>query len=198
MREDELATSVVEHFETIHDHPLVSLEEPYDHYGNRGQVDCYVRTRADTRFDYLIELKADAAVREATGANEIIRQFRRMERYFYKDEEHAIRRSLGRTEPAVRLLLLFAPTVACVEHVAEHRALYESVEPETQVSGVDAVRKVAFLVGLDGDSPADLGFLSFNGDAGFESEAFRAAIPDGSRLAEAMAESETVADADVD
>ena len=36
MREDELATAVVEQFETGVDHPEVRLEEPYDHYGTRG------------------------------------------------------------------------------------------------------------------------------------------------------------------
>jgi hypothetical protein len=190
MREDDLATPVVEQFEAAHEHPAVSLEEPYDHYGNRGQVDAYVQVRDGPRVDYLLELKADAAVREATGANEILRQFRRMERYFYKDDEHGIRKRLGRDEPGVHLLLLFAPTVACVEHVGEHRSLYESVDPEARVSGVDASRKVAFLVGFDAAADGQLRFLSINGDASFDSEPFRAAMPDESRLAEALADAD--------
>ncbi len=65
--------------------------------------------------DHLIELKSDAAVRRATGANEVVRQFRR----------------------------------------------------------------VAFLVGLETAQTGDLRFLSINGPAGFDTEPFRAAVPEG-------------------
>jgi len=186
MREDDLAGPVVTHFRAAHDEVTVALEEPYDHYGNRGQVDVYVRTRDGPRVDHLIELKADAAVRRATGANEVVRQFRRMEGYFYRGSDHGLRRRLGRTEPGVRLLLLFAPTVACVEHVADHASLYESVEPTTRVEGVDADRRVAFLVGLEAAQTGGLRFLSINGPAGFDTEPFRAAVPEESRLQTAL------------
>jgi hypothetical protein len=118
MREDELATAVVEHFEAAFGDAEVGLEEPYDHYGNRGAVDVYARTRPPDRVAYLVELKADPAVRMASGANEIIRQYRRMERYFYADDEHDLRTRLGRDGPGLHLLLLFAPTARCFEHVA--------------------------------------------------------------------------------
>jgi hypothetical protein len=186
MREDELATAVVEHFEAAFEDSEVRLEEPYDHYGNRGSVDVYVRTRAPGRVDYLVELKADPAVRIASGANEILRQYRRMERYFYKDDEHEIRRKLARDGPGVHFLLLFAPTVACVEHVGEHRRLYESVTAETSVDGVPAVRKVAFLTNLRRAEEGGLGFLSVNGDVPFDSVLFHQAVPSGSRLQEAV------------
>jgi hypothetical protein len=186
MREDELATPVVEHFEAAFEDSEVRLEEPYDHYGNRGSVDVYVRTRTPGREDYLVELKANPAVRIASGANEILRQYRRMERYFYKDDEHGIRRKLARDGPGVHFLLLFAPTVACVEHVGEHRRLYESVTAETSVDGVPAVRKVAFLTNLRRADEGELGFLSVNGDVPFDSVLFHQAIPSGSRLQEAV------------
>jgi len=186
MREDDLAGPVVTHFRAAHDEVTVALEEPYDHYGNRGQLDVYVRSHDTPRVDHLIELKADAAVRRATGANEVLRQFRRAERYFYRGSDHAVRRRLGRTEPGVRLLLLFAPTATCVEHVAEHASLYESVEPTTRVEGVDADRRVAFLVGLDAAPEGGVRFLSVNGPATFDSERFRLAVPDDSRLQTAL------------
>lgn len=185
MREDELATRVVDHYESVHDGPEIGLEEPYDHDGARGVVDAYVRTRTPAAVDRLVELKADAAVRRATGANEVLRQFRRMERYFYADDAHAIRPKLARTEPGVRLLLLFAPTPTCVHHVATHASLYGSVDVAGDVNGVTARRTVAFLTGLDGD-PADLGFVSVNGDAPFGSAPFVRAVPEGSRLAESI------------
>ena len=194
MREDELAAPVVTHFRASHDAVTVELEEPYDHYGNRGQLDVYVRVRDSPRVDHLIELKADAAVRRATGANEVLRQFRRAEQYFYPGSDRGVRRRLGRTEPGVRLLLLFAPTVACVEHVAEHAALYETVEPETRVEGVDAARKVAFLVGLAEAATGGVRFLSVNDGAGLDSAAFRRAVPDDSRLADALAAADGAGD----
>ncbi|WP_311174007.1 hypothetical protein [Halobellus ordinarius] len=186
MREDELASAVVEHFEAAFKDPDVGLEEPYDYYGNRGAVDVYARTQPPERVAYLVELKADPAVRMAGGANDIIRQYRRMERYFYADDEHDLRTRLARDGPGLHLLLLFAPTARCVEHVFEYRHLYGSIEPELSVDGVDAVRKVAFLVNLEDASTGGLGFLSVNGDIEIDSGAFRQAVPADSRLAEAL------------
>ncbi|WP_418284595.1 hypothetical protein [Halorubrum sp. DTA46] len=185
MREDELATRVVDHYAAVHDDPEIRLEEPYDAEGRRGIVDVYVRLRARHRVDHVIELKGDAAVRGATGANEILRQYRRMERYFHADSAHALRPKLGRTEPGARFLLCFAPTPTCVYHVATHRSLYGSVESAARVDDVPAVRTVAFLTGLDAH-PRDLGMVSVNGDAPFGSPSFLNAVPDGSRLAESL------------
>jgi len=185
MREDDLATRVVDHFEATEPAATVSLEEPYDHDGARGVADVYVRTRTPEVVDYLVELKSDAAVRHATGANEILRQYRRMERYFYQDDAHAIRPKLNRDGVGVHLLLLFAPTPVTVRHVANHRSLYGSVDPEAGIESVPATRRVAFLTGLDGP-PADLGFLAVNGDAEFGSDAFVRALPADSKLAETI------------
>ncbi|SNR51868.1 hypothetical protein [Halorubrum vacuolatum] len=185
MREDELATRLVEHYTAAYDDATVALEEPYDAEGRRGLVDVYVQLRTPERVDHVIELKSDAAVRRATGANELLRQFRRAERYFYEDPRHAVRPKLSRRGPAVHLLLFFAPTPTCVHHVATHARLYESIDVEARIGDVQAVRKVAFLTGLEG-GPTELGFLSINGDVPFGSPAFRAAVPDGSRLAESL------------
>lgn len=196
MREDELATAVVEHVEAAFEEPEIRLEEPYNHYGTRGVVDVYARTPPPERVTYLAELKADPAVRMASGANEILRQYRRVERYFFRDDAHDLRTRLGRDGPGLRLLLLFAPTVRCVEHVFEHRSLYASIDPELSIDGVPAARKVAFLVNL-GDAPdGGLGFCSVNGDVSVGSAAFREAVPEGSRLAEALAEADVDIDAD--
>ena len=51
-----------------------------------------------------------------------------------------------------------------------------------------AARKVAFLTNVDRASEGQLGFLSVNGDAGLDSEAFRRSVPEGSRLAAALDE----------
>lgn len=185
MREDELATALVDHYGAAPEPAEVRLEEPYDAEGAHGVADAYVRTRTPERVDRLVELKADAAVRRATGANEVLRQYRRMERYFYRDDDHAIRPTLGRTSPAVRLLLLFAPTPACVHHVGEHRSLYASVESCGRVAEVPAVRKIGFLTGLDGPREG-LGYLTVNEDVAFGTDEFHEAVPEGSRLAETL------------
>jgi hypothetical protein len=196
MREDELATAVVEQFEAGFDDPEIRLEEPYNHYGTRGAVDVYARTAPPERVSYLAELKADPAVRMASGANEILRQYRRTERYFYRDDAHDLRTRLGRDGPGLHLLLLFAPTVQCVEHVFEHRSLYASVDPDLSVDGVPAARRVAFLVNLDDAPDGGLGFCSVNGDVGVGSAAFREAVPEGSKLSAAIDEVDVDTDAD--
>jgi hypothetical protein len=198
MREDELATAVVEHFEAAFEDPEIRLEEPYNHYGTRGVVDVFARTAPPDRVTYLAELKADPAVRMASGANEILRQYRRTERYFFQDDAHDLRTRLGRDGPGLHLLLLFAPTVKCVEHVVEHRSLYASVDPDLSIDGVAAARKVAFLVNLDAAPDGGLGFLSVNSDIGVGSAAFRAAVPEGSRLADALSEADIEVDGDTD
>jgi hypothetical protein len=190
MREDELATAVIEHFESAFDDPEVRLEEPYNHYGTRGVVDVYARTAPPDRVAYLAELKADPAVRMASGANEILRQYRRAERYFFQDDAHDLRTRLGRDGPGVHLLLLFAPTTQCVEHVFEHRSIYGSLDPELTIDGVPATRKVAFLVNLDAAPDGGLGFLSVNGDVDMGSATFRQAIPEESKLENAVSEAD--------
>jgi len=185
MQEDDLATRVVDHYAAVHDDPTVRLEEPYDAEGRRGVVDVYVRRRTPDPVDAVIELKSDAAVRRATGANEVLRQFRRMERYFHADDAHRLEPKLGRDGPGARYRLLFAPTPTCVHHVATRRRLYESVDTGGSVGDVPTASVVAFLTGL-GDDPADLGFLSVNGEVTFGSRAFLDAVPDGSRLAESI------------
>ena len=185
MREDELATRVVDHYAAAHENPAIQLEEPYDADGRRGIVDVYVRLHTPERVDHVVELKSDAAVRRATGANEVLRQYRRMERYFHADAAHAIRPKLQRTEPGARFLLCFAPTPTCVYHVATHRTLYASVDVAARVNDVPTLRTVAFLTGLDGD-PKDIGLVSVNADAPFGSDAFFEAVPHGSQLADSL------------
>ncbi|WP_313695816.1 hypothetical protein [Halorarum halobium] len=186
MREDTLATRVVEHFRAAFEDATIRLEEPYDHYGNRGSVDVYVRVRTPDPVEYLIELKGDAALGHVTGANEVLRQYRRMERYFYKDDEHELRRSVRRTGPGVRVLLLFAPTPRCVEHVHEFRRLYGSVEESGTVAAIPADRKVAFLTNLDDAANGGLGFVTVNGDVDVRTDGFAELVPVGSRLASAL------------
>lgn len=96
----------------------IAAEEHYNHYGDRGVVDLFV-SEGEWQ-DHLYELKSEHAVREATGANEIIRQFNKMRKFFYEGTDHF---------PAedVQFELCFTPSDLTFEHLAENADMYASV-----------------------------------------------------------------------
>lgn len=128
MNEDELANAVIQHqkeseekaFEQgdpdaeIHVYP----EAHYNHYGNRGAVDLYVDTSGWN--GHLYEFKSESAVRRATGANAIIRQFNRMRKFFFKGSDFGIPKS------TVIFELCFTPSEYTARHVIENSELYAS------------------------------------------------------------------------
>lgn len=95
----------------------IFTEEHYNHYGDRGVVDLFV---SEGEYDHLYELKSEHAVREATGANEIIRQFKRMRKFFYKGTDHTPARE-------VMFELCFAPSELTFRHLAKNADMYASV-----------------------------------------------------------------------
>ena len=132
-REDELTQMAIEYHQdaaarTPEEEIVVPTPEcPYDHYGNRGVVDLHLRRelvqdgeRTIPHHDYVYEMKSDAAVREATGANEILRQFNRARQYFYRDD--------SRSAPLdVHFELLFDITPTTVRHIQQNYQLYHAV-----------------------------------------------------------------------
>jgi len=107
----------------------VEAEAHYSHYGTRGVADLYVReidieNGREYLSDSLYEVKSGSAVRQATGANEIIRQYNKMRKTFYLDE--------SRDEPDdLHIELAFTIEPATVRHVAENFSLYASVDSNT-------------------------------------------------------------------
>lgn len=105
------------------DHIVKSEPEAhYDHYGNRGAADLYlIRSADDTTDTYstVYEVKGNAAVREATGANEIIRQYNRMRQYFFQDEDRTVTDHCS-------FELCFVVSEKTVNHVCENFAMYQS------------------------------------------------------------------------
>lgn len=117
---------------------LLEPEAHYNYYGDRGAADLYalecerLATRPDSCWGHLYEVKSANAVREATGANEIVRQFKKMKRYFFKDDAWGTPQSL-----LYELCFIVCPTT--VQHVAENRDIYSQlsdrdVEEGTSVS----------------------------------------------------------------
>lgn len=96
-------------------------EAHYDHFGNRGAADLYLTI--DNRYGFgkktgiVYEMKSECAVQEATGANEIIRQYNRMRQYFFQDENRPV--------PAFcSFRLCFIISENTVAHVCENFEMY--------------------------------------------------------------------------
>jgi hypothetical protein len=117
----------------------VELEAHYNHYGNRGSVDLFLQESTrdsdmeqfEVTDEWLVEIKSPAAIQEVTGANEIIRQFKRHCKYFYRDEARECEMDPGTKMPP-NFELCFAPTPAVLEHIEDNEALYKTlrdVEP---------------------------------------------------------------------
>lgn len=99
-------------------------EAHYNHYGSRGVADLYIEkveiVDGEKRYyeHKLYEIKSDYAIENSTGANEIIRQFNKMRRYFFKDDSWVKRGS-------VHFELCFIATPKSAEHVHENQELYK-------------------------------------------------------------------------
>lgn len=123
-KEDELVNAIIEYERGIETFDTtVEPEAHYNHYSKRGVVDLYVQRepKDGPRQDIVIEAKSDAAVQNATGANEIIRQFNRMRDGFYEDESRDRARY-------VNMQLVFTITPAAVYHVAENLSMYTAAD----------------------------------------------------------------------
>jgi hypothetical protein len=97
----------------------IEPEAHYNHYGDRGIADLYIVTETidGEKEGKAFEVKSDSAVQEATGANEIIRQYNRMRRYFFQDEQ--------RTVPDYCCFeLCFVVSEKTVKHVCENFNTY--------------------------------------------------------------------------
>lgn len=146
-KEDELVNALIReaHGRDIYEVATVEPEAHYSHYSNRGFADLYVRLKIEEEGKYteykdaLYEVKSASAVRQATGANEIVRQFNRMCKAFYQDE--------GRSLPhRVSFTLLFEVHPETVIHVAENLGMYTSVDNGDVFDNrrVDTLQSVVF------------------------------------------------------
>ncbi|RJT05234.1 hypothetical protein [Halococcus sp. IIIV-5B] len=107
-------------------------EEHYNHYGDRGVVDLYQTTGRSS--GHLYEVKSESAVRHATGANEIVRQFNRMRGHFYPGTDHPV-------PDEVHFELCFLPTALTARHLVENAEMYAQCVAN-DVSRLDEVDRV--------------------------------------------------------
>jgi hypothetical protein len=118
MKEDDVLMGLLEQTET--QYKEVELEQRYNDYGDRGAVDVVI-TDSAKKAAWVIEIKSDAAIESVTGANEIIRQFKKHKDCFFDgaDKDYNARRNRRNYQ------LIFAATDACWQHLEQNRSLYE-------------------------------------------------------------------------
>jgi len=115
----------MERSSSVADSVEVEYEKHYNHYGDRGVVDLYAQAfDGGYRSDTLYEVKSRSALNEATGANEILRQFNRMCKYFYAGVEDSYPPN-GSYGPHAELC--FVASKEAFEHIKENYGMYESI-----------------------------------------------------------------------
>lgn len=126
--EDDLTNGLIQRYQSRDLCRIIEPEAHYDHYGYRGWPDLYaVFERADQNLVeyHLIEVKSEHAVKAATGANEILRQFNQMRTYFFKDERHNISLPVYKHNDAVAVFeLTFIPTEYTILHIFDNKEMY--------------------------------------------------------------------------
>jgi len=154
--EDSIVQSLIQYHNDLLDgeyedsecEPLVEPipEAHYNHYGDRGVVDLHVRLGQITEFttetthEYVYEVKSESALHQSTGANEIIRQFKRHCAYFYQDPDRNCKAPIGKDGLGVSFELVFEPTQAVLEHVRDNWVLYQTlVDKHSQTKHVKGV-----------------------------------------------------------
>ncbi|WP_254767072.1 hypothetical protein [Salinilacihabitans rarus] len=164
--EDELANSIIDEHRQLGEIMEYDFdaypEAHYNHYGNRGVADLYIVEENDGRPNangFVYELKSEYAVRQATGANEIIRQFNRMREFFFDGSSHE------RPTDLVRFTLGFAGTEYNLRHIYENLDMYaatvknsyesdDTVESESviQLNDPDTLSPVVVLGRANGET----------------------------------------------
>lgn len=139
--EDDLTEVLIQRYQ---DRDIVHIIEPeahYDHYGHRGWPDLFVvfeRAPEGLIEHHLIEVKSEYAVKSATGANEIIRQFNQMRRYFFDDERHNLYpMDHDYQEIVIDFELTFIPTPYTIQHLHNYAEMYNQAISATSPDRFD-------------------------------------------------------------
>jgi hypothetical protein len=123
MKEDKITNAIAKHAKNLEekdhwDKVEVEPEAHYNHYGTRGIADLYQKNYEFANqppFTHLYEIKSTPR-----NANEVIRQFQKMRRFFFKDE--------SRPWPhEVIYELCFTPEKSNLEHVEENFDMYRQL-----------------------------------------------------------------------
>lgn len=125
--EDEMVNAIISYHNNLDRLDEVDFEPEahYNNYGDRGVADLYMiqveNSERSVREGKVFEVKADKAIQEAKGANDILRQYNRMRRNFFEDETR-------RMPDYARFELCFVISETTVKHVAENFEMYMSAD----------------------------------------------------------------------
>lgn len=104
------------------------VEEPYNRYGDRGYVDLVASWEPkgddEPTFYEIVEVKSESALRQATGANEVIRQVKKMAANFIDGQRNNI---VPTDTMNYRFRIDFIDSEYTREHLTENYRLYESI-----------------------------------------------------------------------
>ncbi|ERH09261.1 MAG: hypothetical protein J07HX64_01014 [halophilic archaeon J07HX64] len=137
-QEDDMVSAIINSYRNSY-RSLINVEPEahYNHYGDRGVADLYIvhtEDRTTENEGAVFEVKADSAVQEATGANEIIRQYNRMRRNFFRYKERVV-------HTYCKFELCFVISERTVRHVCENFEMYAS----TSNSQINAKKEEGLL-----------------------------------------------------
>lgn len=118
IKEDDLTNAIIKQVKSleIYDETVTEPEAHYNYYGTRGVADLYTRkVEKGKARDRLFEIKANPG-----NANEVVRQFQRMKKFFYRDKD--------RVKPEkVTYELCFTATPGNRRHVNKNFEMYQSL-----------------------------------------------------------------------
>jgi hypothetical protein len=133
--EDDLVNPLIEYY----DERGVFVIEPeafYRDYGMRGCPDLYTEfyRAGDAILEaHIIEVKSESAVRQATGANEIVRQFNKARRYFFEsDDRNPPHREFFYEDVVLVYELAFIPSSYTLAHILENSEIYNKAIQSSQ------------------------------------------------------------------
>lgn len=126
--EDDLVNALIRGYENAEFVHVIEPEAEYDDDGMRGFPDLHVVVEwldEGIIVSELIEVKSEYAVRSATGANEIIRQFNKMRRHFYDGNGRVVpMRQFEWQDLYLGFELAFIPSMKNLVHLIENKEMY--------------------------------------------------------------------------
>jgi len=127
--EDDLTNAIIRYYHEDNFSTVHSVEPEANFNADlSGYPDLYLIVQEGLHHEFqthkIIEVKSEPAVKRATGANEIIRQFNKYRRYFFEDDYRGAHPVAEWEEIVLQFELCFVPTEYNILHLYDNRAMY--------------------------------------------------------------------------
>jgi len=122
MKEDRLTNQLIK-FHRGKD-TEITPEAHYNHYGTRGVADLHIHRKIPRAVGYKTESHIYEVKSNPKNANEVVRQFNKMSRFFYKDQRH-------KRPDKIKFELTFVADNSNLKHVYDNKEIYRSVAEES-------------------------------------------------------------------